>query len=43
VTELRVDLSEAAAMKALTDAYLLRTFDREASEEGDDGDGEHRG
>lgn len=34
VTELRVDLSEVAAMKVLTDAYLLRTFDRLAREEG---------
>ncbi len=39
VTELRVDLSEVAAMKVLTDAYLLRTFDRRTSEERQDRDG----
>jgi hypothetical protein len=33
VTELRVDLSEVAAMKVLTYAYLLRSFDRAARED----------
>jgi AbiV family abortive infection protein len=42
VTELRVDLSEVAAMKVLTDAHLLRTFDRTAREEGSEANGAKR-
>lgn len=39
MSELRVDLSQAAMMKVLTDAYLLRTFDRLAhADRGDPGD-----
>jgi hypothetical protein len=39
VTNLRVDLSEVAAMKVLTDAYLLRTFDGMTREDGPEAEG----